>query len=233
MKEDIELPDQPDGPDQPDNTQRIVEVPWYWDELQLKRKIKIAGKILLFIGSVWILYHFCGIWAFLGLVPIPFWYVYLLRQLDRDSYTLIEVRLEGDQIGQDALSKDTQLNMYYVPPEIWKELKKEGTPFTPGERVYICDKYDEDKKIIYFPRDKRFTNLNFWTRLELWMELKDRVPILETKLAKYMYNSEQKAREYAFEMLMDMQIFNRSKSDLEEVVRPRISSRKVKSHGNQ
>ena len=65
------------------------------------------------------------------------------------------------------------------------------------------------------------------------MELKDRVPILETKLAKYMYNSEQKAREYAFEMLMDMQIFNRSKSDLEEVVRPRISSRKVKPHGNQ
>jgi len=143
--------------------------------------------------------------------PIPAWYFWALRQIDRDAYTLIEVRLEGDKVAEDLTSKDTQVNMYYIPPDIWRDLKKEGTPFSPGERIYICDFFDYDNDRILFSRNPELTNLDFYTRLERWLALKRELPNLRKALALALYDVEDMAMDYATQIVKEIYLSKRSR----------------------
>lgn len=209
---------------------RTVRAPFWYEDIkswisrsQMGRKIKFLGLVGLIIVGIYFMFQWFGGWFLLGFISLPAWYFWALRQIDRDSYTLIEVRLEGDQLSETSFSDDTQLSMYSIPPDLWREMKKEGTPFSPGQRMYICDFFDEKKQKIIFPHDKRFSNLNFWSRLTLWMKLKQTIPALEKELAILMYDMESKATERAIEILTESGRYNKDQAEtLRKATKPRL-----------
>lgn len=194
-----------------DQNIRTITAPFWYEDIKhwlhsegLGRKF----KMILFLGmigvGVYFMFSWFGWWFLLGFITLPAWYFWALRQIDRESYTLIEVRLEGDKLSETEFSRDTQVSMYSIPPDIWKSMKKEGTPFSPGKRVYICDHFKEEEKKILFPHDSRFTNLNFWSRVHIWMKLKDELPKLEKEIAIFRYNTEKIAMERALEIVKEI-----------------------------
>jgi hypothetical protein len=225
MREDEEMPRQPypEG----ESAQRVYRSNVVYEDVKhglknSKRKLRFLAIIGLVGLGFYLLIHWFGWVALLGFVSIPAWYMWAVRQIDREAYTVIEVALEGDEYDKDMSSHDTQVSMWSIPPDIWRDYKKKGTPFSPGDRIYICDKIDLEEEIIYFPHDPRFSNLSFWTRLELWLKLKKRLPQLERQLAVYMYDTEQRASEIAFDILREMNVYRHSDQDLVEFVEPKV-----------
>lgn len=198
---------------QEENPEEYTRTPWMLKEI---RRARLSDRLrLLVLGidviiGIYIMFKLFE-WFFLfGLLPAPAWYFWALRQIDRESYTLIEVRLKGDHRDGKVISHDTQTNIYQIPPDIWKEIEKKGTPFTPGQRIYICDKFDLENEIVYFSDDERLSNMTFWTRLDIWMRLKAEIPGLERKLAIYMYDADRTAHKIAFDILQEAGTFHRS-----------------------
>jgi len=139
----------------------------------------------------------------------PAWFFWALRQLDRESYLLIEVRLKGDEFIDGHISMDTQTNIYQFPPDLWRETKKFGSPFTPGGRIYICDRVLEDEEgnwTVYFPEDPSLSNMNFFTRVKVWLEVKKQIPKMSRDLAYFKWNLEIVAQERAAKLLEEMGI---------------------------
>lgn len=191
-----------------------TRTPWIFKEVRnarVKDKVRFIGIAVGTIIGLYFMYQWFGWFFFLGLVPAPAWYFWALRQIDRESYTLIEVRLTDDKKNGKIISHDTQTNIYQIPPDLWKEMKKVGNPYSPGQRIYVCDKIDLDKYIIHFPDDQRLSNMNFWTRLELWMKLKEEIPELEKELALYKYDADRTAHKIAFEILNEAGAFHRKR----------------------
>lgn len=199
--------------DTPDLTQyhdheEYQRTPWIfkeWRRGQGTRKVKLFLGLVGFIFGLWLMWSWFGWYFLLGLLPAPAWYFWALRQIDRDAYTVIEVRLKGDEKDGNIISNDTQTNIYQIPPDVWKETKIKGTPYTVGNRIYIADKVEEDEETggwtLIFPDHPAFSNLNFYTRIKLWLELKKKVPKLMEDVAIYRHNIDIIAMERAVHIL--------------------------------
>jgi len=192
------------------NQIRTVDSPFWYEDIKsgvVRSQLTHKFKILMILGAIgfgiWLMFQWFSGWFLLGFLTVPAWYFWALRQIDREYFTLIEVRLEGDKLSDDYFSMDTQINLFSIPPDIWKHLDKIGTPFSPGNRIYICDHFDYDGNTVSFPHDPRFTNMNFWSRLGVWLTLKDQLPQLEKKLALLDFQTEKRAMDRAMEILAD------------------------------
>ena len=209
-----------------------TQYPWYIKELK-KLSLGRRFKILMFVGisifALWVMWTWFGWYFLLGLLPAPAWYFWALRQIDRESYTLIEVRLRGDKVNGKVIS-DTQTNIYQIPPDIWKDIKMKGNPYTVGHRLYICEYFEETEEgenIIHFSEDPRLSNLTFFTKVRLWLDLKARLPTIEQELAIYKYSLEETATKKAVEMLQTMGVIQAS-SELGLPIK-----RKILRHGRE
>ena len=209
-----------------------TQYPWYIKELK-KLSLGRRFKILVFVGisifALWVMWTWFGWYFLLGLLPAPAWYFWALRQIDRESYTLIEVRLRGDKVNGKVIS-DTQTNIYQIPPDIWKDIKMKGNPYTVGHRLYICEYFEETEEgenIIHFSEDPRLSNLTFFTKVRLWLDLKARLPTIEQELAIYKYSLEETATKKAVEMLQTMGVIQAS-SELGLPIK-----RKILRHGRE
>ena len=209
-----------------------TQYPWYIKELK-KLSLGRRFKILVFVGisifALWVMWTWFGWYFLLGLLPAPAWYFWALRQIDRESYTLIEVRLRGDKVNGKTIS-DTQTNIYQIPPDIWKDIKMKGNPYTVGHRLYICEYFEETEEgenIIHFSEDPRLSNLTFFTKVRLWLDLKARLPTIEQELAIYKYSLEETATKKAVEMLQTMGVIQAS-SELGLPIK-----RKILRHGRE
>jgi hypothetical protein len=68
----------------------------------------------------------------------------------------------------------------------------------------VCEWFEETEtgeRIIHFSEDPRLSNLTFFTKVRLWLELKSRLPRLEEELAIYKYGVEAEATKKAVMML--------------------------------
>ena len=204
-----------------------TQYPWWVRELK-KLSLGRRFKLLLFIGIsglfLYLMWSLFGWYFLLGLLPAPAWYFWALRQIDRESYTLIEVRLKGDQVAGKTIP-DTQTNIYQIPPDIWKELKMKGNPFTVGHRLYICEHFEETKegeRIVHFSEDPRLSNLTFFTKVKLWLDLKTRLPMIEEELAIYKYGFKAEATREAVRMLEVMGVIQASQVNGSKISRKTI-----------
>ena len=202
--------------------------PWWVREIK-KLSVGRKFKFLFFIGSVigilYLMWYIFGWYFLLGLLPGPAWYFWALRQIDRESYTLIEVKIKGDQISGKSIS-DTQTNIYQVPPDIWKECKIKGSPYTLGNRLYVCELFEVDNEgnnVIHFSEDPRLSNLTFFTKVKLWLDLKSRLPMIEQELAIYKYGFEAEATKKAVRMLEVMGVIQSSQISGARLVKKTIS----------
>lgn len=167
-------------------TSRMVQVPWWWEEIGVKSLFKMLGKISIYLIVVWILYYFFQFWFLLGLLPIPFWCGYLYYILDKENILLLEYRIKGEEIKdqEDKIQvtvKNSHVKLYKIPPEIWKKLDKIGEIFQVSDKFYVCDYYKPGGKKVFFSVHKSFSNINF-RKEHLWLDLKNIVPTLEKKL---------------------------------------------------
>ncbi len=193
-----------------------TKYPWYIREIKhadLGRKIKL---LLLIIGVILGIYYSFKYfsWYFLfGLVTLPIGYFWAVRQLDKERYMLIEVRLKGDQYDLNKLSESTETNIYYIPPDVWHSLRVKGSPYAVGHRAYICDHFDQNPApddsysgTVHFADHPSFSNMNFYTRLKLWLELKKKVPKMLEDLAIYRHNIDIVAQERSLKTLQKMKL---------------------------
>jgi len=105
-----------------------------------------------------------------------------------------------------------------------------GNPYTVGHRLYICEYFEETEEgenIIHFSEDPRLSNLTFFTKVRLWLDLKARLPTIEQELAIYKYSLEETATKKAVEMLQTMGVIQAS-SELGLPIK-----RKILRHGRE
>lgn len=185
--------------------------PWIVREIKgwnIGFKIKIILAVGLLLGALYLMWQWFGWYFILAVITAPAWYFWALRQIDRSSYLVIECRIKGVEFQQGMVSDDTQTNIYQIPPDIWKEITKIGTPWTPGGRIYICDQYRENPETgeitLYFPDEPSLANMSFYTRIKVWIDLKKRLPKLMQDVAVYRYNIEVLAQERALVILDKM-----------------------------
>lgn len=153
-------------------------------------------------------------WYFIfGFVTLPVGAIWAIRQLDKERFMLIEVRLKGDEYDLNKLSESTETKIYYIPPDIWHKLKVKGSPYAVGHRSYICDRFDQNPTpdgnhsgVVYFADHPSFSNMNFYTRLKLWLELKRKVPQMMEDLAIYKHNIGVVAQERSLKTLQKMKL---------------------------
>jgi hypothetical protein len=200
--------------------------PWWWDEIDIKRMWRILWKLGVFIAIVYLLFKLFSGWFLLGLVPVPFWCGYLYYVMDRQSYLLLEYRIQGESIrdGRDEVvqtSKNSQIKMYKIPPDVWRKLEKIGDVFHVGERFFICDYYDSSNKKIYFSVHKGFSNINI-RKEYLWLKVKDIIPALEKKLVYYVEGMKMMSHSQALDLYAQTHrqeelVINRKRTILKEV----------------
>jgi len=134
---------------------------------------------------------------------------------------LIEIKIKGDEVNGKRM-EDTQTNIYQIPPDVWKEIKKKGNPYTVGHRLYVCERFDNDEegdKIIHFSEDPRLSNLTFFAKVKLWLDLKKSLPVLEEELAISKYHLKTESTRKAVMMLSKMQVIE------ENIIKPVVTHR--------
>ena len=188
----------PAGAPQP-NHQEITYRPWWVTPAgRFFKRALILGALIF---TVYVMFQWFGWVWMLGLVSAPAWYFWALRQIDRSAYTLIEVELKGDEYTTGNYSGDTQTNVYSIPPDIWRSLTIRGKPYAVGDRMYICDRFDQENETVYFADDPALSNMSFYTRLTLWLDLKKRIPQVQEEIAILRYNFKIHAQEEAVGIL--------------------------------
>ena len=178
-----------------DQTLKTVKVPWIVNEVRSSKKfIKMVLIVGLCLFGLYLMWKFFGWYFAIGFLLVPAWYFWALRLLDRESYMLIEVRLKGDEFFPDRVQFDTQTNVYMIPPDIWRTLDQKGFPYYAGNRIYICDHFDWDpvsrEGTVYFADVPYLNNITFFTKAEMWLQLKQNLPVLQKDLAYLRYNLE-------------------------------------------
>ena len=204
----VEDPDIMEDPGEYIQEVETTSYPWYIREIKkfhLGSKLKMLMLILLTFVGIYFMFKWFGWYCLLGLIPAPAWYFWALRQIDRESYMVIEIRIKGDEYSKGKRSPDTQTNIYSIPPDIWNTIQKKGSPFYAGSRIYICDYVDHDpdtgEMVIYFADYRELSNVNFYAKAELWLETKRKIPELQKELAVFKYNNRILAMDKATEML--------------------------------
>ncbi len=203
-----------------------TQYPWYIRELK-KLQMGNRFKMLLLLGlGVFILHLFFQWfdWFFLlGLIPAPAWYVWAVKQIDKESYTILEFKLKGDIVHGKKVN-ETQLNIYHVPPDVWRTIEKKGTPYLFENRVYVCELFenDDEKMIIHFSDDPRLSNLTFFGCKSLWLDYCATLPRLEEELAIAKYNLEIEATRRAVIMVSKMNFID------ENLLKPVVTKRYLK-----
>lgn len=197
----------PDTPKDPSDSSRIRE------KIQERKQI-ISGSLLfkiaiigLFIFINYQAVKFYGSIFYAGYLMIPFWIIVIYLFLDRQNYRVIEVKLEGDLLDRgigDIKTTSTETTIWRIPPSIWDKMKKHGKPYHAGERTYICDHLDQENLEIYFPEDEILSNINFYLRLDIWMEIKSTIPDLMRRLTRFRWNNEIIAEMRTVESLEDL-----------------------------
>lgn len=188
--------------------QEITRYPWYVKEIKkmkLGRTLKFLGIIIGVGIGIYLMFHFFSWYPLIGLVLVPAWYFWALRQIDRDAMIVIECRLQGDKFdNEDLISTNTETNIYSIPPDIWKETKKYGAPFMIAGKIVICDKLQFNElgePEIIFSHSPEFSNLNFYSRLKIWLSFKEKYPVLLEQNAIYRWNIEALAQERALTIM--------------------------------
>lgn len=186
----------------PEGEHTYTRYPWMVRELKnmdLKRKIRNLLIVGALIGGLYVMWSLFSWYFLLAIITGPAWYFWALRHIDREAYILIECRLKGDEFQEGRFSTDTQTNIYQIPPDIWQDAQKYGAPFTVGGRIYICDRFeeatDEEPDRIYFADAPELSNMHFYTRLTLWLELKRKLPRAMHDVAIFRYNIDIVAQE--------------------------------------
>lgn len=197
-----------DKKEDPISEVETTKYPWMVREIkkaQLGSKLKTlmwfgAGLFILYLMFRWFSWYFL-----LGFLPAPAWFFWALRQIDKEAYILIEVRIKGDEYYPGKRSFETSTRIFDIPPDLWKGIKKIGSPFHAGNRIYICDYFFEDPETgeasIYFAEHSELSNVSFYAKSELWFELKKKLPDMERRLAIYRYNSDLKVMEEVTNLL--------------------------------
>lgn len=220
----------------PEGEHTYTRYPWMVSELKkmdLKRKLRNLVILALIVGSVYLMFRIFSWYYLLALITGPAWFFWAMRHIDRECYILIECRLKGDQYQEGRYSNDTQTNIYQIPPDLWHEAQMFGSPFTPGSRIYICDRFEEDPETgelrIYFGDTPELSNMHFYTRLALWLELKRQLPKAMHDIAIYRYNIDIISQERVVSILEQMGIL---KQYIEDPSSRRIVVRRVKMEVN-
>ena len=218
----------------PDPIQEVetTKYPWMYKELkkaELGSKLKILMLGVVGIFLVYLMFKWFSWYFLLGFLPAPAWFFWALRQIDKESYILIEIRIKGDEYVEGKKSENTETRIFDIPPDVWKEIKKVGSPYHAGNRIYMCDYYQEDdegNKTIYFAEHPELTNMSFMAKAELWFELKKKLPKMERDIARYRYNSDLLVQERVTSLLEDLGVL--------EVMMARgpVRSRKLKEGSN-
>jgi hypothetical protein len=205
--------------DTPEEGRRdTTEWPWWvtWaKDSQLGTKLKILLMFSGVIFGIYMMLQWFG-WVFLlGVLPAPAWYFWAMRQIDRESYTVIEVSLKGDEYTEGVIGKDTQLNVWQIPPDIWKKAKQRGSPIMLPGRITVCDKYDPDNNILYYPEHSGLSNINFLAKVEMWLNTKRRMSKLTKELAWHRYNKDILVAEETTRMLERIGILEENDTSLD------------------
>jgi hypothetical protein len=186
------------------NPEDYDKTPWMFKEarrLELGNRLKMLFLLGLVITGIYFMFQWFGWFFLLGLLPAPAWYFWALRQIDRESYLLIEIRLKGDEYFPGKKSPDTQTNIYQIPPDVWKDIKKVGTANYIGSRIYFCDRFHKDEKTgdqtVYFGESVELSNMSFIGKVELWLKTKKMIPRLQREVAYFRYHNEILAMEKA------------------------------------
>jgi len=168
-----------------DGTQRIVRVPFIWDAIGGRRTVTLALKMLMVAGVVIGIWYFLGMWSFLGLLPIPFWYSYIKKQLAEEDFKLLEVKIPGQLIETPAGEKikipNRGIDMYLIPPQIFREMDYVGSPWKISDRFLICNYVDWDRGFIAYSERPALSNIVRYYD-DLWLKVVDIIPRLEKSI---------------------------------------------------
>lgn len=174
-------------PDRGNSTQRVIRVPWLWEELEIKSILKMIPKILGFLFGIYILHYLFGWWFLGGLIPAIPWTIVLWFLSDRENYLLFEDRVQGDIIQDEngetyKRVESSEFNIWKIPPEWWQKYKKIGDVWEASHRIYICDYFDpENDKRIFFAPKREISNMR--RRKEtVFLKLKEIIPKLEYRM---------------------------------------------------
>jgi hypothetical protein len=218
------------------NKQVNIEKPWLVDSISnVARSIKYRLKWILLVLAVvvggyyfnaWFGWYYLG-----GFAVVPFLAFWIYRQMDKQAYLLLELRLPGEKFFDGFVSPDLKTMIHQIPPDIWRTLKKEGVPFEAGQRFFFCDAFDQVRGKIYFPKDPMVSNVWFWTRVKEWLKLKEEVPELKSRLAVTRLNIKNQAMERALDILEKVAILENFREEGTRTRRLKADSPQIDGEG--